>query len=79
MNQIKFDRHIVDFLLTASESQQLDWYNQATDAELAAASLSMDIYAHALEDQLLVQTIDQQIEQMPVLLEAQVLIAAVRP
>ena len=54
------------------------WYTNATDAELIRANLLMDLYSHYLKHEVELNKIDQAIAKMPVLVEAQAVIASVR-
>lgn len=73
-----FDIKLVRFLLESNEQELKKWYKNATEDDLLYASCLMEIYGHALEDQCLSDRIDRIISQMPVLTEAQAVIAAVR-
>lgn len=72
------DHQLLRQLLESTPEQLAAWYNQATDAQLIHANLIMDLYAHYLRDELVLDKIDQQISAMPVLTQAQAVIAAVR-
>jgi len=75
------DQHDVEnirFLLSRTPEQLREWYNSVSDEDLLYASLILENYADFLRQENITLEIEQQIEQMPVLIEAQAVIAAVR-
>lgn len=76
MNQYDLDN--LRFLLSRSPKQLREWYDTASDSDLCYAGQLMDQYAALLEDEILSTQIERKIEQMPVLLEAQAVIAAIQ-
>jgi len=68
----------IRFLLACTPDQLKDWYNSVSDDDLVYASLIMEHYAILLETEVEFAKIDQQIEDMPVMTEAQAVIAMVR-
>lgn len=73
----QFDYAQLEFLLKADRNMLYNWYSNATDAELIRANLIMDLYANYLKHEIDLNNIDQQIDEMPVLVEAQAVIAMV--
>lgn len=76
MNQ--HDVENIRFLLSRTPEQLREWYNSVSDEDLLYASLILENYADFLRQENITLEIERQIEQMPVLTEAQALIAAVR-
>lgn len=72
------DYEQLEFLLQADKTMLREWYTNATDAELIRANLLMDLYSHYLKHEVELNKIDKAIEKMPVLVEAQAVIASVR-
>ena len=75
------DQHDVEnirFLLSRTPEQLREWYNSVSDEDLLYASLILENYADFLRQENITLEIERQIEQMPVLIEAQAVIAAVR-
>jgi len=75
------DQHDVEnirFLLSRTPEQLREWYNSVSDEDLLYASLILENYADFLRQENITLEIERQIEQMPVLTEAQAVIAAVR-
>jgi len=72
------DYEQLEFLLQADKTMLRQWYTNATDAELIRANLLMDLYSHYLKHEVELNKIDQAIAKMPVLVEAQAVIASVR-
>jgi len=66
------------FLLSRTPDQLRAWYDSVSDDDLLYASIILDRYADFLRDEKRRLDIECQIEQMPVLTEAQAVIAAVR-
>lgn len=75
MNQT--DQHNLRFLLSCDKEQLRHWYNTASEEDLRYASELMDRYAHYLEWEIQAQRIEKEILAMPVLTEAQAVIAMV--
>lgn len=75
MNESDYKK--LDFLLSADKNTLYTWYTNASDEELIHASLIMDLYANYLKNEVELNKIDQQITLMPVLKEAQAVIAMV--
>lgn len=76
MNQT--DRNNLSFLMNADQQTLKKWYNLADMEDLIYASKLLDKYEVHLKNELLFAKIDEQISKMPVMLEAQAVIAAVR-
>jgi hypothetical protein len=76
MNQRDLDN--IRFLVNCTPEQLREWYNSADDGDLIYASHIMDVYAQYLENEIAYQHIEKQISDMPVMLEAQAVIAMVR-
>jgi len=74
----EFEQQFVRFLLTADEKTLKTWYLQASDNDILEAAALMDRFAEFLEDELITLKIENQIETMPVLIEAQAVIASIR-
>lgn len=75
------DQHDQDnlrFLLSCSPNQLKQWYNTASDEDLLYASELMDRYAIYLEYEIRADKIERKLATMPVLTEAQAVIAAIR-
>ncbi len=72
------DRKNVKYLLSLTPSQLFQWYQTVNEQDLIYANLIMDQYAAELQDQLNHERIENAINTMPVLVEAQAVIAAVR-
>ena len=66
------------FLLSRTPDQLRAWYDSVSDEDLFYASIILDRYADFSRDETLRLNIERQIEQMPVLTQAQAVIAAVR-
>lgn len=76
MNQRDIDN--VRFLINCTPEQLRNWYDSVSEADLIYASLIMDNYASLLATEIKFQNIEQQIAAMPVMTEAQAVIAMVR-
>lgn len=76
MNQRDLDN--VRFLIDCTPEQLRNWYDSVSEADLIYASLIMENYASLLETEIKFQNIEQQIAAMPVMTEAQAVIAMVR-
>lgn len=76
MNQRDLDN--VRFLINCTPEQLRNWYDSVSEADLIYASLIMENYASLLETEIKFQNIEQQIAAMPVMTEAQAVIAMVR-
>lgn len=76
MNQRDIDN--VRFLINCTPEQLRNWYDSVSEADLIYASLIMENYATLLETEIKFQNIEQQIAAMPVMTEAQAVIAMVR-
>ena len=74
----EFEQQFVRFLLTADKETLKTWYLQASDNDILEAAALMDRFAAFLEDELLTLNIENQIATMPVLFEAQAVIASIR-
>jgi hypothetical protein len=72
------DINNLKFLLSRSTIQLHSWYENATYAELVYANKLLDRYAEILEDEIQVGKIERKLDTMPVFVEAQAVIAAVR-
>jgi hypothetical protein len=66
------------FLLDSSPEQIRAWYQQVSDDDLIYAAELMERYATYLETLVEFQRIDNKIAAMPVMIEAQAVIAMVR-
>ena len=66
------------FLLSRTPEQLREWYSKVSDEDLLYASHILDMYAEFLKSENIRLEIERQIEQMPVLTEAQAVIASVR-
>lgn len=66
------------FLLDSSPEQIRVWYQQVSDDDLIYAAELMERYATYLETEVEFQRIDNKIAAMPVMIEAQAVIAMVR-
>lgn len=76
MNQRDLDN--IRFLVNCTPEQLREWYNSADEGDLIYASHIMDLYEQYLENEIAYQRIEKQILAMPVMLEAQAVIAMVR-
>lgn len=76
MNQRDLDN--VRFLIDCTPEQLRNWYDSVSEADLIYASLIMENYATLLDTEIKFQNIEQQIAAMPVMTEAQAVIAMVR-
>lgn len=74
----KLDLENIRFLLSRTPKQLREWYDTVSVHELVYASHIMDIYADYLNTEILFNKIEQDINDMPVLLDAQAVIASVR-
>jgi len=72
------DQNLIKFLLSADCQDLNEWYKNTSDEQLIYASYLMEVYGHALEDEIKESMINHQIEQMSTLTEAQAVIAMVR-
>lgn len=68
----------LSFLMNADQQTLKNWYASASMEDLIYATELLDQYEVVLENELLFATIDKQISAMPVMFEAQTVIAAVR-
>lgn len=69
---------LIRLFLDASPENLFRWYQRATDQDLIHAVELMERYAAHLENEIVFQCIEEQIAEMPVLVQAQAVIAAVR-
>lgn len=76
MNQRDIDN--VRFLINCTPEQLRNWYDSVSEADLIYASLIMENYATLLDTEIKFQNIEQQIAAMPVMTEAQAVIAMIR-
>lgn len=76
MNQT--DLNNLSFLMNSDQHTLKKWYDSAAVEDLIYATELLDKYEVHLKNELLFAKIDQQISEMPVLLEAQAVIAAVQ-
>lgn len=76
MNQHDLDN--IRFLLNRTPDQLREWYNSVSDQDLVYANEIMEQYARFLESEIESEIIEKQLAAMPVLVEAQAVIAAVR-
>lgn len=74
----RHDRDNLRFLLSCSPKQLKQWYNTASDEDLLYAGEILDRYAIYLEYEIRAEKIEQELATMPVLTEAQAVIAAIR-
>lgn len=74
----RHDQDNLKFLLTRSPDELRAWYNSVSDDDLLYAKELMDRYAAYLEWEIQAQRIELELQSMPVLTEAQAVIAAVR-
>lgn len=74
----QYDRANLKFLLSCDSQQLREWYNKVSDEDLRYASSLMERYAEYLEFEIQAQRIESKLQSMPVLLEAQAVIAAIR-
>ena len=72
------DQANLRFLMSADTESLKSWYKTATTEDLVYANALLDRYSEIIKDEITQIAIDQVIEAMPVLLEAQAVIAAVR-
>jgi len=72
------DLNNIKFFMQASKEQLREWYQQASDADLIYVVGLLNQYAGYLDFISQEQRIEAEIASMPVLLEAQAVIAAVR-
>jgi len=70
------DLELLDFLLSADREDLCGWYRKCDEAALIRASFLMDLYANYLRVESEFIDIDGKIQDMPVLFEAQAVIAA---
>lgn len=76
MNQHDLDN--IRFLLNRTPAELYQWYQTVSDQDLVYASEIMEQYARFLESEIESEIIEKQLAAMPVLVEAQAVIAAVR-
>jgi hypothetical protein len=74
----KSDLNNLKFLLTADKETLSTWYNSASDSDLIYAMCLFDCYEQYLKTEADFIKIEQALADMPVFLEAQAVIAAVR-
>lgn len=74
----QYDRANLKFLLSCDSRQLREWYNTVSDEDLIYASNLMERYAEYLEYEIQAQRVESKLQSMPVLLEAQAVIAAIR-
>jgi hypothetical protein len=74
----QFDKANLKFLLSCDSRQLREWYNKVSDEDLLYASSLMERYAEYLEYEIQAQRIESKLQSMPVMIEAQAVIAAVR-
>ena len=72
------DQGNLRFLLSCSPEQLKAWYNTASNQDLVYAGELLDKYAQFLEWEIQSEKIEKQLASMPVLVEAQAVIATVR-
>lgn len=72
------DRKNVKYLLSLTPEQLYHWYQQVDEQDLIYASLIIDQYAAELEDDLFTEQLESAIAAMPILVEAQAVIAMIR-
>jgi hypothetical protein len=78
INMKQNDRENLRFLLNCDPQQLREWYNTVSDDDLIYASELMERYAKFLESEVQSQRIELELRTMPVMIEAQAVIAAVR-
>jgi hypothetical protein len=76
MNQ--HDQDNLRFLLNSSPAQLKKWYQTADDNDLLYASELLERYGSLLDFEIMSSKVEKQLAAMPVLTEAQAVIAAVR-
>lgn len=76
MNQ--HDQDNLRFLLNCSPTQLKKWYQTADDNDLLYASELLERYGVLLDFEIMSSKVEKQLAAMPVLTEAQAVIAAVR-
>ena len=74
----QFDKANLKFLLSCDSQQLRKWYSTVSDEDLRYASSLMERYAEYLEFEIQAQRIESKLQSMPVMIEAQAVIAAVR-
>jgi 5'-deoxynucleotidase YfbR-like HD superfamily hydrolase len=74
----ELDLNNIKFFMQASKEQLREWYEQASDADLIYAAGLLDQYASYIQFEAREQRINAAIDRMPVMLEAQAVIAAFR-
>ncbi|NBR24263.1 MAG: hypothetical protein EBU08_10935 [Micrococcales bacterium] len=74
----KHDQNLISFLLSADREQLAEWYERCSDEELVYATYVLDVYGHALKDEITSMKIDAEIAKMSTMVEAQAVIASVR-
>jgi hypothetical protein len=78
MSMTQNDINNLSFLMNADQQTLKNWYASASMEDLIYATELLDQYEVVLENELLFAKIDKQISAMPVMFEAQAVIAAVR-
>lgn len=76
MNQNDLDN--IRFLLNRTPAELYQWYQTVSDQDLVYANEIMEQYARFLASEIESEIIEKQLAAMPVLVEAQAVIAAVR-
>lgn len=74
----QYDKANLKFLLSCDSRQLREWYSTVSDEDLIYASSLMERYAEYLEFEIKAQRIELELKSMPVLTEAQAVIAAIR-
>ena len=74
----QFDQANLKFLLNCNSQQLREWYNTVSDDDLHYASELMERYADFLETEVRAQRIELELQSMPVMVEAQAVIAMIR-
>lgn len=74
----KEDLDNLEFFLSADPETLKNWYQHASDADLIYANHLFNLYHTYLEHETLCIKIEKEIMAMPVMTEAQAIIAAVR-
>jgi hypothetical protein len=74
----ELDLNNIKFFMQANKQQLREWYEQASDADLIYAASLLDQYASYIQFEAQDQLINAEIARMPVMLEAQAVIAAFR-
>lgn len=77
-NMDQFDQANLKFLLNCNSQQLREWYNTVSDDDLRYASELMERYADFLETEVRAQRIELELQSMPVMVEAQAVIAMIR-